>query len=342
MASFVCASHGHCFDGLASAALLTDIIEHGDPGTRFTYRALGYGPTPPRVEFSGKRNALLDYKYIPDPSLTLYLDHHPTAFSSAAERAHFEGRRGENEVHFVHDVGAPSCANLVAGLARTTYGLERPLMSEIEAFAQKIDSAQFDSVDEAIDTDSSSMKLVTAVTHFGDHQFYQRAVPILRREGVHGLAEQRWVKEQFRKLTPAIRLLNERIRKNGKVEGRVALVNLLDRPTHVVSKFRQYYEFPHATYSVMLLRMQDNLRISVGYNPWSGRPCDVNIGRLCQTYGGGGHAVVGAIGLSNSRESDAQSIAETIARKLQEPESDGEILLAPEGGSPNTQVSAAR
>ena len=33
------------------------------------YRALGYGPTPPRVDFDGDSNALLDYKYIPDARL---------------------------------------------------------------------------------------------------------------------------------------------------------------------------------------------------------------------------------------------------------------------------------
>ncbi len=320
MSSFLCASHGHCFDGLASAALLTDLVQQDSPETRFSYRALGYGPTPPRVNFASDQNALLDYRYIPDSNLTFYIDHHPTAFFGDEERAHFERRRNASPERFIFDPRSPSCANLVAQLARSQ-GRDAELLRQLENFAEKIDAARFDSVDEAIETDSPRMRLVSAVTHFGDHQFYQRAIPVLLREGVDGLAQQRFVKEQFRKLAPAIRSLNERIKKQGHQRGRVALVNLMDRPSYVVSKFRQYFEFPAATYSVMILKMQENLRISVGYNPWSGHPCDVNIGQLCQSFGGGGHTVVGAIGLAEGSEQSALEIAEIIALKLQTPES---------------------
>ena len=320
MPSFTCASHGHCFDGLVSAALFTDLIRQQDGNTDFSYRALGYGPTSPKVDFSSERNALLDYRYIPDKALTYYLDHHPTAFSTAEEREHFESRHREDPFRFVHDSTAPSCANLVGALARDHFGHDTKENRKLEALAEKIDAARFESIEEAIDEKSPIMRLVSTVTHFGDHKFYERAIPLLLREGVDGLAEQRFVKDQFSKLAPALKLLNQRIRKNGAMRGRVAMINLLDRPTHVVSKFRQYYEFPQAMYSILLLKMHENLRISVGYNPWSSAPCDVHIGRICQSFGGGGHAVVGAIGLTEDRESEAIQIADTIALALQTPE----------------------
>ena len=320
MQSFVCASHGHCFDGLASAALLTDLVKQTRPETAFTYRALGYGAQPTRVVFSGQQNALLDYKYLADPALTYYLDHHPTAFSDDETFRHFEARRNADSIHFVHDASSVSCANLVATLARREYGYDSAQNRELEAFAEKIDGARFDSVQEAIDLDSPLMRLVSTVTHFGDDDFYRQAVSILQAEGLHGLADQKWVQAKFMKLAPAIEALNKRIKKHGALVGRVAMIHLLDGPSHVISKFRQYYEFPSAVYSVLLLRTHEMIRISVGYNPWCGQPCDVNIGNICQSYGGGGHAFVGAIGLPEDKAADAIQIAGTIAKALQTPE----------------------
>lgn len=320
MQSFVCASHGHCFDGLASAALLTDLVRQTQPETVFTYRALGYGTQPTRVVFNGQQNALLDYKYLTDPALTYYLDHHPTAFSDDETFRHFEARRATDSIHFVHDASSISCANLVAKLARDEYGHDSVQNRELETFAEKIDGARFGSVQEAIDLDSPLMKLVSTVTHFGDDDFYRRAIAILQVEGLHALADQKWVRTKFAKLAPAIDALNKRIKDNGILVGRVAMIQLLESPSHVISKFRQYYEFPSAIYSVLLLRTHEMIRISVGYNPWCGQPCDVNIGRICQRYGGGGHAFVGAVGVPEDKAADAVQIATTIAKALQLPE----------------------
>lgn len=320
MQSFVCASHGHCFDGLASAALLTDLVRQTRPKTAFTYRALGYGAQPTRVVFSGAQNALLDYKYLVDPALTYYIDHHPTAFTDDEALRHFEQRRTADPLRFVHDASSVSCANLVAQLARSEYGYDTAQNRELEAFAEKIDGARFESVHEAIDLESPLMRLVSTVTHFGDDAFYRRAISVLQAEGLHALADQKWVQAKFTKLAPAIEALNQRIKRNGTLKGRVALIQLLDSPSHVISKFRQYYEFPSAVYSVLLLRTHEMIRISVGYNPWCGQPCDVNIGQICQKYGGGGHAVVGAIGLNEDKAADAIEIATTITHALQTPE----------------------
>src|SRR6187551_536326 len=224
MTRFVCASHGHCFDGLASAALLSSLVTSLEPSTQFTYRALGYGPNPPQVHFTGEQNALLDYRYIPDAGLTYYIDHHPTAFLNDTEQSHFTERREADPLHFVHDQHSPSCARLVDQMARRDYGHDTEQNRELVAFADKIDSASFATVDEAIDLKSPFMRLVTAVTHFGDHKFYERAVPVLQREGVAGLAAQPWIKHQFHKISPSIQALNQRIKEKGEVTGRVVII----------------------------------------------------------------------------------------------------------------------
>jgi hypothetical protein len=320
MTQVLCATHGHCFDGLVSAALFTDLIKNLHSDCHVNYRALGYGPQQGRLNLDGELNALLDYRYVAQSTLHYYVDHHATAFLTPDDRDEFDQRQTLAPTRFIYDEKAPSCATLVAQLARTHHQFDSTLHRELEKWANKIDAAQFDSVQEAIDLDSPLLRVVNTVTHFGDHQFYSQTIPILLKEGVLGLSEQRTVKDKFRRLRPAIESLNRRIKSSGTMIGRVAWVNLMDEATHVVSKFRQYFEFPDAAYSVILHRTDEYLRLSVGYNPWSAAPCDVHIGQICQQFGGGGHAVVGAIGLSAGQSDEALTIAEHIIGRLQVPE----------------------
>src|SRR5215831_16262095 len=82
----VVATHGHCFDGMCSAALFTRLMRAvGRPGLTFTYRACGYGPQQGGVDpavLTGTDNAILDFRYTATPNLTWYFDHHATAFAT--------------------------------------------------------------------------------------------------------------------------------------------------------------------------------------------------------------------------------------------------------------------
>jgi hypothetical protein len=63
------------------------------------------------------------------------------------------------------------------------------------------------------------------------------------------------------------------------------------------NKFIPYYFFPETTYNVSLSQSSFRTKISVGSNPWAPRPRVHNIAEICERYGGGGHAVVGAVSL---------------------------------------------
>ncbi len=98
----VVATHGHCLDGLCSAALFTRLlrhVEHGDHGRSgdlvFRYLSMGYGPgdsgVPPRL-LDGDVNAILDFRFSAAENLTWYFDHHVSAFATPGERRVFEER----------------------------------------------------------------------------------------------------------------------------------------------------------------------------------------------------------------------------------------------------------
>jgi nanoRNase/pAp phosphatase (c-di-AMP/oligoRNAs hydrolase) len=57
--------------------------------------------------------------------------------------------------------------------------------------------------------------------------------------------------------------------------------------------------------------------VSVGTNPWTKRQHRQNLAKLCEQYGGGGHAVVAAISFKPTELDKAREAAHEIARKLQ-------------------------
>ena len=83
------------------------------------------------------------------------------------------------------------------------------------------------------------------------------------------------------------------------------------------NKFIPYYLFPEGVYSVGVSRSPVRAKVSVGTNPWTKRPHRQNLAKLCEQYGGGGHAVVAAISFKPNALDQARQAAREIAQKLQ-------------------------
>jgi hypothetical protein len=62
--------------------------------------------------------------------------------------------------------------------------------------------------------------------------------------------------------------------------------------------------------------LKNGAKISVGYNPWSGKPRDADISAICARHGGGGHPVVGAIPFRADDLERARTVAREIAAEL--------------------------
>src|SRR5689334_24968975 len=103
MTQVLCATHGHCFDGLVSAALFTDLIKNLHSDCHVNYRALGYGPQQGRLNLDGELNALLDYRYVAQSTLHYYVDHHATAFLTPDDRDEFDQRQTLAPTRFIYD-----------------------------------------------------------------------------------------------------------------------------------------------------------------------------------------------------------------------------------------------
>lgn len=318
----VVATHGHCFDGMASAVLFTHMLRTIDGGARsklaFKYKGQAYDPgkngVDPAIFAGASETAILDFRYTATDALTWYFDHHVSAFPSEVERAHFA--KLERSGHGWFDAKAGSCTVLVDRVARERFGVDTSKYDDLVRWADMIDTASFPTPEMAVERAQPEMKLLAVIEQQGDDKLLDDLVRRLLERPVSEVANDADLVARYAPLDALHRQQVERIRAHEERRGPVVWVDLLDMLTETVTKFVTYADVPDAPYSVVASRTEKRCKISVGYNPWSGVERTHDIAKICERYGGGGHPVVGAIALPPDRDK-ARAIALEIVEELQ-------------------------
>jgi hypothetical protein len=325
------ATHGHCFDGMASAALFTHLLRSLRPGAplEMRYRSCGYGPGMqmiPEEWLDGDENAILDFRYTPSKRLTWYFDHHITGFGSAEERDLALQRAAPPSAeskgpHVFYDAAYGSCTKLIADVARAELGVDmashsQAALSDLIAWADKIDTARFESAEAAVSRKEPVLMLASVVEHHGDAPFLTSIVPELLAKPVREVASSPVIQELFRPLLAAQEAFIARVEKAAKPMGRVVWVDLSDALIEAAAKFVTYALYPTSMYSVVLLRGRQHYKMSIGYNPWCGAPRLHDISAICRRYNGGGHAAVGAASFPLSALEQAKQAALAVIAEL--------------------------
>jgi hypothetical protein len=312
----VVAAHGHCFDGLVSAAMFTHLRSRLDPRPgRFVYRSCGYGPnlqTVPDRWLGGDENAIVDFRYTPHDKLTWYFDHHVTAFASDAQRDEALARSRR----YIYDPAYTSCTKLIVDTGRERFGVDFEEFADLVSWADRIDSAGFASAAEAIDRSHPVMQLSAVIEQHGDTPLFSRLVPELLAQGVHDVASSDHVQDLWKPIDSARQATHERIARGLQRSGDVVYVDLHEAPLEASGKFVAYALAPDCRYSVALIRMKQHFKLSVGYNPWGGKERRHDIGTLCQRHGGGGHPVVGAISVPLDKLDTARAVVRQVLDEL--------------------------
>jgi hypothetical protein len=158
--------------------------------------------------------------------------------------------------------------------------------------------------------------MVSVVEHYGDDAFLARMVPELGKKPLDEVARSKFIQEKYEPLGEKQARFVERVRQSGQRMGRVVFVDLTASVLDAVGKFVTYALYPDSVYSVSVGLMKSGAKVSVGYNPWSGKPLDTDISAICARYGGGGHPVVGAIAFRANEVDRAREVARSIAEEL--------------------------
>jgi hypothetical protein len=143
-----------------------------------------------------------------------------------------------------------------------------------------------------------------------------RVIEAMQHRPLAEIAAEPWITGPLAPVLERHRGAVDVVRRNARVGGSVVMVDLADTPLESANKFIAYDLFPEASYTVVVSRDPKRAKVSVGSNPWArpARPHDIS--KLCERYGGGGHAVVGAVSLGPDRVADARRIAAEIADAL--------------------------
>jgi len=308
--------HGHCFDGVASAATFTRFYkERIHPEADVQYQGLLHRPGNLFDErwFDGDENAIVDFKYSPSDQLTWWFDHHESAFLKPADEAHF--RADQSGQKFL-DVNSKSCTEFIARVARERFGFDDGPLQDLIHWAHIIDGALYESPAQCVELKQPALQMMQVIEADPDDHFVEYLIRELTGKPLDIVANSEEVQGRFRPILEQHRRTLETIRRVASFTNGVVQFDLAAEGYDGFNKFIPYYLFPKATYSVALTRGSQRTKISVGSNPWSPRPRTHNIAKICERYGGGGHAVVGAVSLKPEEVEEGRTFMREIVAEL--------------------------
>jgi hypothetical protein len=308
--------HGKCFDGCCSAAIFQRFYrECFDDRAEFAATSLLYraGALFNEDEFDGDENVIVDFKYSASPRLTWWFDHHVSAFLSPEDRAHF----ALNPHQRFYNPAAKSCAGLVARIAAEKFGFDASPVTELVKWADVIDAALFESPQAAVEMHTPAARIAYAIEAAADASFQEQIIPVLAYEPLEKILELPLVRLVLPSLLEHHQQSIATIRENSDCDEKTVFFDLVGQHVGAYNKFIPYYLYPDALYSVGLSNTPVSTKISVGSSPWAaGSGAILNLAELCEQYGGGGHAGVGAIAFPRDSANEARRTAAEIVAKL--------------------------
>ncbi len=308
--------HGHCFDGVASAATFTRFYkERIHPEAEVNYTGLLHRPGNlfDLGMFDSDENAIVDFKYAASEKLTWWFDHHESAFLTPEDEAHFHADTSGRK--FL-DPTRKSCTEFIAAVAHERFGFDDGPIASLVHWAHIIDGALYESPAQCVELKEPALQLMQVIEADPDDAFIERIIRELTTQSLEEVATSAEVQRRFQPILEQHLKTLEVIRKKAISANGVVQFDLVDEGYEGFNKFIPYYLHPEATYSVALTRGSQRTKISVGSNPWAPVPRTHNIAKICERYGGGGHAVVGAISFKPEQVEEARQAVREIVAEL--------------------------
>ena len=315
--------HDKCFDCACSASLFTRF--HREcilSDANYEYHGLVHraGALFDESDFTGDQNAIVDFKYSTSPKITWWFDHHLSAFLTPADHQHYLDCKKDPVCgkHRFLDATYTSCTSYLAHIASTQFGFDTKPVAELIHWANIVDGAKYESPEAAVEMAAPAMKLTLIIESTQDPLFIPHLIPLLTEMPLAEVLSQPFVANLLPPLLErhqeAIKLIRERSEER---DGTI-FFDITDHPLEGFNKFIPYYLHPNAVYSIGLSKSSFRNKVSVGSNPWTkvDPATMVNLAQVCERYGGGGHARVGAISFSPDRADEARVAAAEIVTEL--------------------------
>ena len=308
--------HDHCFDGAASAAYFSRFIAGAvHPGAEFRYTGMAHKASQlfePSL-FDGDENAIVDFKYSSDPRLTWWFDHHQSAFLTAEDAEHF---RRDTSGRKLYDPAYKSCTSFINTVARERWGFRAPDLDDLVKWSLIIDGAQYPDARTAVELGAPAMKLTLVIEAAKGSDIVQKTIAWMQRMQLSEIITEPEIQALYQPLYRRHLEIKDIIQGRAQETDGVVFFDLGGYDVEGYNKFIPYYLFPAALYTVSISPSSFRTKISVGSNPWAAQAPKHNLATICERYGGGGHARVGAISLAPGEMDKAREIAAEIVAEL--------------------------
>jgi hypothetical protein len=309
--------HDHCFDGAASAAFFSRFYaDKYAPDATFEFTGLAHKASQLFEDglFDGDVNAIVDFKYSPNPRLTWWFDHHQSAFLSPEDAEHFHQDRSG---HKLYDPAFSSCTMFIARVAKERFGFEAPDLAELVNWADIIDGARYANAKEAVELRAPAMKLTLVIESAKGSEIIHKIIRWMRHRKLEEIIQEPEIQQLYAPLHERHLRSIEIIRERAHNDNGVIFFDLIGDELEGYNKFIPYYLFPNSTYTVSVSTSSFRTKVSVGSNPWAEQVPNHNLATICERYGGGGHPRVGAISFEVGAVAEARKVAQEIRKELE-------------------------
>ncbi len=308
--------HDRCFDGACSAAVFSRfyrerIREHAE----FEYSGLLHraGALFNEAEFTGDQNAIVDFKYSPSPQITWWFDHHQSAFLTPEDAEHYERTLSNTKFY---DPDYRSCTKFIVDVTENRFGFQKGPVAELVEWADIIDGALYADPETAVAMREPAMKLTMVIESTQDSELLPELIPMLAYKPLGEIVAQPIVADRMPALLERHKRSIEILRERSRCKDGTIFFDITDQDLEGYNKFVPYYLHPEGTYSVGLSKSTFRTKVSVGSNPWAAVEPTENLAKICERYGGGGHARVGAISFPPGKFDEARQAANEIVQEL--------------------------
>jgi hypothetical protein len=308
--------HGKCFDGSASAALFARFYrERIRSDVEFVFTGLLHraGALFDEAQFDGDENAIVDFKYSSSPKITWWFDHHESAFLTPEDAAHFEQDQSNRKFY---DPDFKSCTSFIAMTAQERFGFDPEPVADLVHWTDIIDGALYPDARTAVEMRAPAMKLTMVIESAADDSFGSHLIPLMANKPLAQILQEPFVAS----LLPALLERHERsisiLKERTESKDGTIFFDVTDLDLEGYNKFIPYYLHPESVYSVGLSKSSFRVKVAVGSNPWANSERLVNLAKICERYGGGGHARVGAISFDVTQQQAARQAAGEIVEEL--------------------------
>jgi len=320
--------HGD-FDGLSGAVILADFFINGleRKDVCWDYVVYSYSNDWQHKKLTGTDNAVIDFPFHEDADW--WFDHHETSFGEYSrefvenhkstpystkpdytnlrwdpEKRKYDQIVEENlpqyrypHKYWKYDKQANSAAQVVLDYLKDTFDYHNRAFDEMMHWANIIDSANYESSEQANDLTCPYIKFNSIMEYYPKKDANLNSIVglFLQGKSINEIIEVDFCKEIIDKMNAKIIKGREIISKHGTYKNDIFYSFVEEERDDYAFPRYWWYNIENCKYHVVCLNQGDNYVYRVGKNPFIKFEDDINFGEICQKYGGGGHAAVGAI-----------------------------------------------